>query len=276
MKDIENKSILGACLDLYLLPPQDGPTAHPDCHPSIERVASEIYARRAGAIRESGKCSFCGNPLSARLSVCESASEKYDDAAILIEARKTYPGITWDELQTKSREWEKSVGQFAPKPETVLDKLPPKARQKLRALDDWSPEHGTSLIFYGDTRTGKTRAMFEILKREWDRKTHPTFYTATALARAINQSFEDRNHSRLIDRLIRCPLLALDDVGKERMTSRMQTDLFEIIDARTAAGRPTIMTTNFTGDSIHTRLEDSDTRAPLVARLREFFRSINF
>jgi DNA replication protein DnaC len=65
------------------------------------------------------------------------------------------------------------------------------------------------------------------------------------------------------------PLLFLDDMGKEKMTDRMASCLFALIDQRTMHKRPTIITTNLTGDTLMERFHDKETGAAFVARLKD-------
>lgn len=87
------------------------------------------------------------------------------------------------------------------------------------------------------------------------------------------KSFRDKRHDEILDRLCSAPFIVLDDFGKEKITDRIASDLFALIDDRTSNRRPTLITTNLNGAALEDRLSHSDPElaAALVARLREFF-----
>jgi len=66
------------------------------------------------------------------------------------------------------------------------------------------------------------------------------------------------------------PLLAFDDLGKERLTARMESDLFGIIDERTQNLKTTIITTNYNGQSLLERFGNQETGQAFIRRIREF------
>lgn len=70
--------------------------------------------------------------------------------------------------------------------------------------------------------------------------------------------------------------LILDDFGKERLTSRMASDLFAVIDERSTARRPTIISTNFNGSALLERFEnrDKETGIALIRRLKDYYKIV--
>jgi len=58
-------------------------------------------------------------------------------------------------------------------------------------------------------------------------------------------------------------------LGKEKMTDRMASVLFALIDQRTQNKRSTIITTNLTGDQLLERFHDKETGNAFVARLKD-------
>ena len=69
--------------------------------------------------------------------------------------------------------------------------------------------------------------------------------------------------------MVNVPLLYLDDLGKEKMTDRMASVMFALIDQRTQFKRSTIITTNLTGDQLLERFHDKEIGNAFVARLRD-------
>ena len=91
----------------------------------------------------------------------------------------------------------------------------------------------------------------------------------------IEKGFDDRSHSKALDILVSTPVLVLDDLGKERLTARLEADLFAVIDDRTSNLRTTIITTNYTGDRLVERFQNKETGVALVRRLRDYFNAIS-
>ena len=76
--------------------------------------------------------------------------------------------------------------------------------------------------------------------------------------------------------LISTPVLVIEDLGKEVQSDRWESVLIEILDARTSAQRPVIVTTNYVGDKLIARYRDRSTGEAVVRRLRDFCDSIAF
>ena len=102
------------------------------------------------------------------------------------------------------------------------------------------------------------------------------FLTMRKLETVIEKGFEDRKHGSAIDYLINCPLLILDDFGKERLTQRMASDLFAIVDERSTARRATIISTNFNGSTLLERFDnrDKETGVARIRRLKDYYRAV--
>ena len=134
------------------------------------------------------------------------------------------------------------------------------------------------LVLHGSARQGKTRAFWALLRRlivEEGRNVEA--FTANAFTRMIEVSFtRDGGHDDLIRNLSTCKILAIDDLGKQRWTDRVECDLFDILEARTSNGRPTIWTTNFNGKALEAKFIDPETGAAFIGRLREFHQAIGF
>jgi DNA replication protein DnaC len=92
------------------------------------------------------------------------------------------------------------------------------------------------------------------------------------LEQKIEHGFANQTHGDVIERLTSCSLLVIDDLGKERLTQRMETDLFSIIDERTSNKRPTIITTNYNGSGLSDRFNNGETGTAIIRRLKDYFK----
>lgn len=163
--------------------------------------------------------------------------------------------------------------------DTEVSRLHPKVQDVL----DWKPEGDvTGLLMHGTTGVGKTRGIWKIVNNMWvesakkDRQLNYMFLTMRKLEGLIEKSFDDRQHSKMIDGLIETELLVLDDFGKERLTQRMASDLFSIIDERSTGRRATMISTNFNGSSLLERFDnrDKETGVAMIRRFKDFYKIV--
>jgi len=154
----------------------------------------------------------------------------------------------------------------------TIDTMLAPAMQK--ALNDYRADHVTSVLLHGVTGTGKTRTAWRMFNMVW-LSMYPKrceFLTMRKLEQKIEQGFKDGNHGDVIDNLISATVLCIDDLGKERLTPRMETDLFAIIDERTANQRATIITTNYNGTGLSDRFNNTETGVAIVRRIKDYFK----
>lgn len=150
--------------------------------------------------------------------------------------------------------------------------------QMICKANNWvQPEGKCGLILHGETGTGKSRAAWLIYNRMW-LKHNPTstmFLQMRKFEGLIEKGFDDRKHAGIIDILISSPVVVFDDLGKEKLTPRLESDLFAVLDERTSNLRTTIITTNYTGDRLVDRFNNKETGVALVRRLRDYFSAIS-
>ena len=155
--------------------------------------------------------------------------------------------------------------------------------QKVQSALDWVPNGNISgLLLHGTTGVGKTRGIWEIIRKMWiqeaqkDKQLQFQFLTMRKIEGMIEQSFDDRTHSKMIDSLIEMPFLIIDDFGKERLTQRMATDLFSVIDERSTSKRATVISTNFNGTALLERFDnrDKETGIAMIRRLKDYYRCV--
>ena len=266
MQTAEPKRIgeLAGVLDQYLKAPT-GVLQHPDCSPSVSDVAREIEHGGRGQL---GVCRFCGNPISDRFTACQSALALYDEAMLLIRARQSNPGVADADLATGIvHAWQVGPGKYEPK--TDIDRLPDHAKKRWEeTMSRWIPGVSLGFVIHGDTGAGKTRLMFLLLRKLWMSGHRCVFTSAAGFGRMIEDSFSDKSHSKLIERLGTTPILAIDDLGKEKTTDRVQSDLFEVLNIRTTTERPTIFTTQYVGETMEARFTEKETGKAFVRRMR--------
>lgn len=132
------------------------------------------------------------------------------------------------------------------------------------------------LCLHGPTGTGKSRCAWMLASREhkagrvvrsMDAKMGYVYAAQFAESPAVVKEWIDKHTA--------CDILLLDDIFKVKLTESVECAIYSVFSMRTEDGKPTILTTNDTGDSILDRMS-VDRGAPFVRRLRQFTRAIPF
>jgi DNA replication protein DnaC len=88
-------------------------------------------------------------------------------------------------------------------------------------------------------------------------------------ARECADQFKDGHDGKKLKSWRTCAVLFIDDLGKCRITERVQTELFDLVDSRTSNGLPILFTSNFDRTGFIKRFASPDDAAPIVRRLVE-------
>lgn len=127
------------------------------------------------------------------------------------------------------------------------------------------------LILAGPTERGKTTLAWRLLKKMFHEGRSIAAFDLTEFSRKIAKLYGD-NPSEAVDwieNLIAVDILLLDDLGKGRMTDRVESELFGIVEGRNKHMRPIIVTTNMTGQELISCMSN-DRGEPLMRRFRNY------
>lgn len=124
-----------------------------------------------------------------------------------------------------------------------------------RWADDGCPEW--TVYLYGPTGSGKTGLAF-CLTRHLAIWGSAEFVNVRRLLAALRQSFTNDEPIDDVARAIACKLLVLDDLGAERPTGFALDTIGLIVEARHAAAKTTIVTTNYAPAQLALRLGQDD------------------
>lgn len=117
-------------------------------------------------------------------------------------------------------------------------------------------EHSGSIFMFGDTGLGKTHLSLSAANRILERGYGVVYDSAVNILRKIEQEHFSREHSsETINLVMNTDLLILDDLGTEYQTPFYSSTIYNIINTRLNADRPTIISTNLDFDGISRRYE---------------------
>lgn len=163
--------------------------------------------------------------------------------------------------------------------ETKIEKLPnDSVKSALISIIEKDTASQDSLLLHGTTGSGKSRAAW-LIANHWFKANYPRsieWMSPRKLDSWLIGSFSEsmKHHEKCVNRMCAVPLLVIDDLGKERLTPRVESDLFAIIDERVSNKLPTYITTNFNAKLLIDRFPTKETAVALIRRIREHFTSI--
>lgn len=114
-------------------------------------------------------------------------------------------------------------------------------------------EKNQGLLFYGGVGTGKTFAAACIANYLLERRV-PVVMTSFVKLLDTMKGFQTEDQA-MIAKLNRAKLLIIDDLGAERNTDTALEKVYNIVDSRYRAKRPTILTTNLSLDEMKDALD---------------------
>lgn len=137
---------------------------------------------------------------------------------------------------------------------------------------------GESLYIWGPFGTGKTHLASAIARKLVWAKKHVRMLTGIDLTMELQATYgSSASEADVMGRFARCPVLVIDDLGKEPPSDWVLSRLFSVINARYDAMLPVIITTNYERGKLVERMGkhgDHDTAEALVSRLCEMGETI--
>jgi len=151
-------------------------------------------------------------------------------------------------------------------------------------VDEWpNPASGKGLLLMGPCGSGKTHLAVGSLLGiiNGDKPGRVLFQNFSDLIQEIQASFDSEHvprKSELIQPLIQCDLLVIDELGAQKPTPWVQDILYYVINSRYNDARTTIFTTNYFDQPAESSVESLQGRigVPLRSRIYEMAWRIDF
>lgn len=221
-------------------------------------------------------CQTCGNPFEAGRYLgslgpvhCEPCIDRTESRANAERDALLGKNLThrWDSLCPKQFMTEKEGG---PTDEIRMFREQPLFANAMR----W--QFGAQgLLLVGGTGRCKTRIAWRLLRRQFDEGRKVQAITAVRFDIEALEYMRTNGFKGWFDRLAEADVLLIDDLGKGRFTDAVESRFFGLIDERTAACRPCIITSNDDGASLEARMSEHR-GAATIRRLRDCCEVITF
>ena len=154
----------------------------------------------------------------------------------------------------------------------------PKGYRGLEFTDErvreWADSPSKGLLLQGGVGRGKTHNACAALEHLARKGTTARFATFDDLLRECRATYQNRDtEDAVIARHANVGVLCIDDMGKERVTEWSLPIIFAIINKRSMNAKPTIVTTQYTGQQLVQRMtvgDDSETARAVISRFMEY------
>ena len=159
--------------------------------------------------------------------------------------------------------------RFGASPRSVMEHTLRIARQY---AENFSLDSG-NLLFIGSTGLGKTHLSAAIAAAAAEKGCSVAYETASHLFSKLEKHRfnPDEESFRAVEKLNRCDLLIVDDLGTELPGNFVTSALYTVINDRLLAGKPIVISTNLTIDEISRRYNPQ-----IASRLQGSFNRLTF
>lgn len=118
---------------------------------------------------------------------------------------------------------------------------------------NFDPKNSGSLLFMGDTGIGKTHLSLAIVCELLNKGFDVIYGSAYNLFSAMENEHFNLRSDKSYTAAVECDLLVIDDLGGEFVSPYIQSLLYNIVNTRLLASRPTIISTNLSMLEIENR-----------------------
>jgi hypothetical protein len=162
---------------------------------------------------------------------------------------------------------------------TDRSKLPASSRKVFDSIQDW--EFGPKgILLIGASGTGKSRSIYSLLHSMivHEYKT-AVVYDPVSFSHSVSKAFSSANGwddaQDWLNLVHKADIVFLDDIGKCRMTERVESELFGLVEYRFSHLKPMLFTSQITGPELCSKMSQ-DKGQGLARRILEFCDVIQF
>lgn len=191
-------------------------------------------------------CSVCGKPKEKLMKWLDGS---YRKLGIMCDCEKqnmkdTEERFKQEEIQRKKSNCFANAGMIKNTFENDDKQNPELSNIMLEYANNFETNfrENKGLLLYGTVGTGKSYFASCIANRIIENGYTCIMTNFTTIINDLTKNYTDRGE--VIDHLCKCSLLIIDDLGTERQSDFMKEQVFNIVNARYASGKPMIITTN--------------------------------
>ena len=129
--------------------------------------------------------------------------------------------------------------------------------------------NGEGILLYGKQGVGKTHLAAAIANALVDKGTFVLFDTYSNHLNKLKAEFNAKGERKYLNKMMRIPMLVIDDIGKEKQTEWTQSVFFDVINYRYEHKLPVVITTNMGPKQLESYLD-----AAVYSRLCETCRAL--
>lgn len=125
-------------------------------------------------------------------------------------------------------------------------------------VETWLLAPTDGLFITGPSGTGKTHLAAGIVRFRLERRLDTQLKRLAEFYLALRTSFNSQleNETQIMDKLIACRFLVLDDLGSGSLSDHERRSTLELLDRRLNALRPTVVTSNWSLEEISRQMDD--------------------
>lgn len=205
------------------------------------------------------RCMLCSKPHQQTeehptCPECEALPEIDTDAAEDYRAR--------ERAEARERLWREKVPKEYRNTDPAL--LLPRAAELFPRVGNWDFKTGKGLTLIGPTGHGKTRLAVRAMRAAFDTGASVAILRAAEVRMKLWESFAGA--SKLVAQATKPHVLLFDDLGQGATSEQIDEVTLAILEARTADGKPTLTTTQFSDVRLIQRFHRVETGEAIVRR----------
>lgn len=238
----------------------------------MEVVASRTMIKDSNSIE--AQCARCGNSFErikefgalakyqTLCPACADADHKAETATLVDEG-----------IQLRARKGDEIFKEICPPLYQDTDPRRIKS-QNLQKVLGW--KYGPKgIVVLGESGKGKTRAMYLLIRRLLNEGKTVRVFDSVDFEMECSDRFYHGTGKAWVKALTDYDVILFDDLGKFRLTDRVESVLFGLWEKRIAFLKPILATTNDTGETLEDRMSENR-GAPFVRRIKEFCECVVF